>query len=301
MSRLVPDPDVAAAVQNDGSPLRRERRNSALLAIFLVVVAGLTLLGLHNSVRAEWGLALGIARRVDATVSGSQPSDQFSRSCTLTQINVTWTGPGTGNFTVCDEDAGQFPPGTAVTVYATAGDPVVSQNESRAGAIAGVSLESFFGLLLLLAIVALARTWLQLTRAGLRWRQVPWLPGAVMPAADKSARTRRQPGEPAVVFLDPDELPWPADADHARTCLTQVVDSRAYEQADERGLDVHAGPVNLRVLPRKDGARLAAGERVWLAPAGRTLTGRRSAPYAVIRSADKLLFWARGKRMPGRW
>jgi len=288
-------------VQYDGSPLGRERRNSALFAVFLVVIVTLTLMALHNSVRAEWSLALSDARRVDATVAGSQPSDQFSRTCTLTQVNVVWSGQGAGSFTVCDQDAGQFRPGTAVSVYATPGDPIVIQGESRADAIAGVSLESAFGLLLLMMIVALARNWLLLARAARRWRHVPWLPGTVMPAADNSARTRGQPGEPAVVFLDPGALPWPAGVDRARTCLTQVVDSRAYEQADECGLDVHAGPVNLRVLPRRDGARLGAAERVWLAPTGRTLSRRRSAPYAVIRSADNVLFWARGKGMPGRW
>jgi hypothetical protein len=300
-SRLAPDPAVAGAVRYDGSPLLRERRNSALLAIFLILVVAVTLLALRDSVRAEWSLALGNARRVEATVTGSQPSNQVNRTCTLTQINVRWPRGGAGNFTVCDEDAGQLPAGTSVTVYATPGDPAVIQGEGRAGAITGVSLESLFGLLLLLAIVALAWTWLQLTMAGRRWRHGPWLPGVVRPAAERSARTRRLPGAPAVVFLDSEALPWPAGTDYARTCLAQVVSSPSHEQAERQGLELHAGPANLRVLPRQDGTALAAGDRVWLVPAGRTLTGRRSAPYAVIRSSDRSLFWARGRRMPGRW
>lgn len=117
---------------------------------------------LHSSVRAEWGLALGSAHRVEATVTGSQPSDQPSRTCTQIQIDVVWSGHGTGNFSVCQQSAGQFPAGTAVLVYATPGDPVVSHGESRASVLTGVSLESFFGLLLLLAVAFL-------DPAGLPW------------------------------------------------------------------------------------------------------------------------------------
>jgi hypothetical protein len=48
-------------------------------------------------------------------------------------------------------------------------------------------------------------------------------------------------------------------------------------------------------------ARLADGDQVWVAPAGRTLRGhRRASPYAVIRAADRQVFWATGLPMPGQ-
>jgi hypothetical protein len=300
----IPDPRLAASVQYDGTGLRRQRRGTAFFAVFLIAAFTVPLVLLLGYVRAEWALAFGDARMVRATVLGSGPSAVLSRSCSMTQIDVAWSGPaggGSGNFAVCSENAGQFRAGTVVTVYATAGDATVIQGESRSGAITGVVFESVMTAAILLVVIGCGRTWLRLARARQRLRQVPWLAGHAMPATASASRARRMPGEPAVVFLDAADVPWPAGADRSRTCLIQAVDSRAYERADEEGLDIHAGPVNVRVLPRADRARLDEDDRVWLAPVGRTLRGRRTGPYALIRSADRRLFWATGLRMPAGW
>ena len=84
-----------------------------------------------------------------------------------------------------------------------------------------------------------------------------------------------------------------------RTCLADVP-VRIGAAAEERGLDPQAA-VRLNVQRRRDRAQLAEGDRVWVAPAGRTLRGhRRASPYAIIRAGDRQVFWATGMPMPGQ-
>jgi hypothetical protein len=178
-SALSPHPDVAPAALYDGSALRRSRRRAAFMTGFLVLLA-LIPLSLLGHVRAEWALTFGRARVVSATVAGSQPSAEFNRTCTMTQIDVIWPAPAgtsTGNFTVCAGDASQFPAGKVVQVAVLPGDSSVIQGESRADAISGVAIESAVALFLLVMLAASARWLLLLVTAGSRWRSGPWLPG----------------------------------------------------------------------------------------------------------------------------
>jgi hypothetical protein len=84
------------------------------------------------------------------------------------------------------------------------------------------------------------------------------------------------------------------------TCLVRSFPPATAQQAEEHGLDPD-NAIDLAVQRRKDGARLDSGDRVWVAPAGRTLRRHlRSGPYAVIRASDRRVSWAMGLRMPGR-
>jgi hypothetical protein len=296
-SNLAPRPDVTQAALYDGIGLRRYRRNAGLLTAFWVLVTALPLIALFGHVRAEWGLALGRARIVSAVVVGSAPALP-SRTCSMTNIDVSWPAPAgghTGQFPVCDNDASQFPPGTVVRVAAVPGDSSVIQGESRAGAIAGVVLESLFALVILAFVVGTARWWYALAAAGSRWKTAPWLAGEVRPGLTR----RRGGGQPVIVFLA-GPVPWPPLKIRKGTCLARSFPPGTAEQAEERGLDPDDA-IDLLVQRRKDGARLAPGDRVWVAPTGRTLRRHvRSGPYAVVRAGDRRVFWAMGQRMPGR-
>jgi hypothetical protein len=296
-SSLAPRPDVAQAALYDASGLRRYRRNAALLLAFWVLVTALPLIVLIGHVRAEWGLALGQARIVSAVVVGSAPTLP-SRTCSMTNINVSWPAPAGGHpgqFAVCDNDTSQFPVGTVVSVAVVPGDISVIQGESRASAVAGVILESVFGLVILFFLAGTARWWYVLAAAGRRWKTAPWLAGEVRPGLEG----RRGRGEPVIVFLA-GPVPWAAPKARKGTCLARSFPPGAAEQADEHGLDPD-NAIDLLVQRRKDAARLDSGDRVWVAPAGRTLPRHlRSGPYAVIRAGDRRVFWAMGQRMPGR-
>jgi hypothetical protein len=294
-SSLAPRPEIARAALYDGSYLGRLRRNAALLLAFWVVATVLPLIALFGSVRAEWGLALGQARIVSAVVVGYAPALP-SRTCSMTNINVSWPAPAgghSGRFAVCDNDTSQFGVGKVVSVAVVPGDTTVTQGESRASAIAGVAIESVFGLVILFFVVGTAQWWYALTAAGMRWKTAPWLAGEVRPGV----MSRRGRGQPIIFFLA--SAPWPPLKIRKGTCLTRSFPPGTAEQAEEDGLDPD-GAIDLLVQRRKDGAHLDSGDRVWVAPAGRTLRRHfRSGPYAVIRESDRRVFWATGQRMPG--
>jgi hypothetical protein len=296
-SSLAPRPDVAQAALYDASPLRRYRRNAVFFAAFLVLATVLPLIALFGSVSAEWGLALGRARIVSAVVTGSAPALP-GHTCSMTNIEVSWPAPAGGHpgqFAVCDNDVSEFPPGRVVSVAVVAGDTTVTHGESRASAIAGVAIESAVGLLILLMVAATVRWWYVSAAAGKRWKTAPWLAGEVRPGV----RSRSGRGEPVIVFLA-GPVPWPPVKVRRGLCLVRSFPLATARQAEEQGLDP-GNAIDLAIQRRKDGARLASGDRVWVAPTGRTLRRRlRYGPYAVIRATDRRVFWATGLPMPGR-
>ena len=103
-----PPPDLVRTAHDDGRGLRRLRRGTLIFIVVFALIVGLPALALSGHIRTEWSLAFGVATMVDATVTGSSPSDQPSRSCSLTSIHVVWTAPvgdHFGQLTVCDDQA----------------------------------------------------------------------------------------------------------------------------------------------------------------------------------------------------
>ncbi len=299
-SPLAPPPDVARTAHDDGRGLRAPQRMTLIFVVVIALLIGLPALALSGHIRTEWSLAFGAATTVDATVTGSSPSLQPSRTCSLTNIDVVWTAPvGThsGSFTVCDDEAAQFPLGAKVQVAVVPGDRSVIQGEGRGSAIVGVAIETFFLLLILLLLAAAVRQWLVLATASRHWRTAPWLPGTVFPAPPGRAG-----GQPVLVIPPGDTAPWtrpPTAKARRRTCLADGVPVRIGQDAEGGGLDPQAA-IRLNVQRRGDRMRLAEGDQVWVAPAGRTLGGHhRTGPYAVIRASDRLVFWATGRPLPG--
>jgi hypothetical protein len=299
-SALAPPPEVAGTAHDDGRGLRAPRRVTLIFIVVIALLIGLPALALSGHIRTEWSLAFGAATTVNATVTGSSPSLQPSRTCSLTNIDVVWTAPvGThsGSFTVCDDQAAQFPFGAKVQVVVVPGDRSVIQGEGRGSAIFGVVLETLVLLLVLLLLAAGLRQWWLLATARRHWRSAPWLPGTIFPAPPGRAA-----GQPVLVIPPGDTVPWtlpPPGKARRRTCLADDVPVRIGQDAEERGLDPQAA-IRLNVQRRGDRMRLAEGDQVWVAPAGRTLGGhRRTGPYAVIRASDRLVFWATARRLPG--
>ncbi|HEX4253851.1 MAG TPA: hypothetical protein VH089_02115 [Streptosporangiaceae bacterium] len=297
---MAPPPEVARTAHDDGRGLRAPRRVTLTVVVVIALLIGLPALALSGHIRTEWSLAFGATTMVDATVTGSAPSDQVSRGCSLVNIDVVWTAPvGThsGQFTVCEDQAGQFPFGAPVRVAVVPGDRSVIQGEGRGSAIFGVVLETLVLLLILLLLAAGLRQWLQLATARRHWRSAPWLPGTVFPAPPG-----RAVGQPVLVIPPGDPVPWTRPAPgkaRRRTCLADDVPVLIGRAAEERGLDPQAA-VRLNVQRRGDHARLAEGDQVWLAPASRTLGGHhRTGPYAIIRASDQLVFWATARPLPG--
>lgn len=298
----VPRPDVVAQAHWRRAGLGRLQTRFTGLFAFFVLVLLIPLAANFGTVRAEWGLALGRARIVRAIVVGSSPSAQFSRTCSMTDIHVTWPGPpapGAGSFSVCDDQAFGYQPGTAVKVAALPGDSAVTARESRGSAIAGVVIESVFLLIWLLFIGVTCWAAIVAVTAARRWRRVAWLPGAASPG-DQPRRGGRGGTQRAVIFLNPESVPWDPGSDPRWTAMAGAQPSASAAWADESGLSRRTA-ASVGILPHRDGARLQQGDQVWLAPAGLTLLRRyRTSPYAVIRAADSRVFWATGRRLPGR-
>src|ERR1700761_4222990 len=180
-----PPPDLVRTADDDRRGLRGLRRGTLIFIALFALLFGLPAFLLFGHIRTEWSLAFGIATKVEATVTGSSASAQPSRSCALTNIHVVWTAPvgdRFGQFTVCDNQAGEFPIGTTVPVDVVAGNSSVIQGEGRGSAIFGVVLETLVLLFVVLLLFAFARQGWQLTVAPGRWRSVPWVPGTVYPA-----------------------------------------------------------------------------------------------------------------------
>jgi hypothetical protein len=295
---LLPHPDVAESALADGRALGRLRRKAAIFFVFMVLVVALPVTALFGPISAEWALAAGRARAVQATVVGTAPSDEFNRTCTMTRINVTWpaaAGTSAGHFSVCDSAAPEYPAGRVVEVAVKPGDSSVIAGESRAGAVSGVALESLVLLFIVVMLAATARWWFVLATAGHRWKTAPWLPGEATPATDR----RRDTSQRIFVLFDRGSVPWPPERARGRTCLARSLPLPVARRADDRGLDPGAA-AELTVQRRRDREQLEDGDRVWVAPAGRTWPRRhRSAPYAVIRASDRRVFWATGQKMPG--
>jgi hypothetical protein len=291
---------VVQNAQDNGRSLRRLRRATLIFVVVMILIVGLPSLALSGHINTEWSLAFGQATMVNATVTGSSPSDQPSRTCSLTDIHVVWTAPAGdhfGQFTVCDDQAAQFTPGTTVQVDVVADDTSVIQGESRGSAIFGVVLETVVLLFFLLLLGAAVRTWLVLLVAPRRWRDAPWLPGVAFPNG-----RGRGAGQPVLVIPESGTVPWARPSSRKgrrRTCLAFDVPADVGDRAESRGLEP-GDAINLNVQRRPD-AHLVAGDQVWVAPAGRTLRGRRrTGPYAIIRAADRQVFWATGRPMPGQ-
>jgi hypothetical protein len=301
-----PPPDVVRTAQDDRRGLHRLQRRILTFVVVILVIVGLPSIALSGHIGAEWALAFGDATAVNATVTGSSPSAEPSRTCSLTNVYVVWTAPvgdHIGQFTVCDDEVGKFTFGTTVPVFVLPGDSSVIQGEGRGSAIFGVVLETVLLLFFLLLLVAAIRQWLTLMTASRRWRDAPWLPGAAYPAPVTRRRRGRAGGQLILVVPAYGSVPWTRPASRSarrRTCLAADVPNDVGQQADKRGLEPQ-DTISLSVQRRRDNAQLADGDQVWVAPAGRTLRGhRRASPYAVIRAADRQVFWATGLPMPGQ-
>jgi hypothetical protein len=294
-SLLMPHPDIVESALADGRAPGRLRRQAAIFFVFMVLVVALPVIALFGHISAEWALAAGRARAVRATVVGTAPSDEFNRTCTMTRINVTWpaaAGTSAGHFSVCDSAVPEYPAGRVVQVAVKPGDSSVIAGESRAGAVFGVALESLVLLFIVVMLAATARWWFVLAAAGRRWKTAPWLPGEATPAAGRRQRI--------FVLFDHGSVPWPPERARGRTCLSRSLPLAVARLADDRGLDPGTA-AELTAQRRRDGEQLGEGDRVWVAPAGRTWPRRyRSGPYAVIRASDRRVFWATGLKMPGR-
>lgn len=303
-----PPPDVVRTAQDDRRGLHRLQRRILTFVVVMVLIVGVPSLALSGTIGAEWALAFGDATAVNATVVGSSPSAEPNRTCSLTNIDVVWTAPvgdHIGQFSVCDDEASKFTTGTTVRVSVLPGDSKVIQGEGRGSAIFGVVLETLVGLFFLFMVVGGIRQWLTLLAASRRWRDAPWLPGAAFPApAATGRRGRGRAGGQTILVVPVDgSVPWTRPASRSarrRTCLAASVPYDIGDRAGKRGLEPQ-DTVSLSVQRRRDGAQLADGDQVWVAPAGRTLRGRRrTSPYAVIRAADRQVFWATGLPMPGQ-
>jgi hypothetical protein len=296
-----PRSDVAARAQWRRAGLGRlQARFTGLFAFFVLIL--LIPAASFGTIRAEWGLALGRARIVQATVVGSSPSAEFNRNCSMTDIHVVWSGPpepGTGSFSVCDDRVSGYRPGGVVRVAALPGDSSVTAGESRGSAIAGVVIESVFLLIWLLFIGVTGWAAIVAVTAARRWRRAAWLPGSASPG-DVPRGRRRGGTQRAVIFLDPGSVPWDPGSDPRWTAMAGGQPYASAAWADESGLSRRTA-AGVSILPRRDGSRLQQGDQVWLAPAGLTLLRRyRTSPYAVVRVADSRVFWATGRRLPGR-
>lgn len=299
----VPPSDLIHAAKDDGRGLRRLRRRTVIFLVILVLAVGLPSLALSGHIGTEWALAFGDTTVVNATVTGSAPSDQPSRSCSLTDIDVIWTAPvgdHVGQFTVCTDEASQFAAGTTVQVDVLSGDSSVIQGEGRGSAIFGVVLETIVLVFILLLLAAGVWQLFRLAAARRHWREAPMLPAVAFPAGSKRSRDG---GQPTWIVPVGDTVPWtlPSSAKaRRRTCLANIPVPQG-TQAEASGLDPQNALV-LNVLQRpKDPALLASGDPVWLAPAGRTMrTHRRAAPYAIVRTTDRQVFWANGLPLPGQ-
>jgi hypothetical protein len=260
-------PEVVRTAQDNGRSLRRLRRATLTFVVVMFLLVGLPSLALSGHINTEWSLAFGQTTTVNATVTGSSPSDQPSRTCSLTNIDVIWTAPvgdHYGQFTVCDDDASQFAVGTTVPVDVAPGDSSVIQGEDRGSAIFGVVLETIVLLFFLLLLGAAVRSWLVLLLAPRRWRDAPWLPGAAFP----NGRGRGL-GQPVLVIPVGGAVPWTRPLPpkrRSRTCLAVDVPADVGGLAESRGLEPHDA-INLNVQRRPD-AQLAAGDQVWVAPTG---------------------------------
>jgi hypothetical protein len=302
-SAAAPPPDLIQAAQDDGRGLRRLRRRTVIFLAVLLFAVGLPSLALSGHIGTEWALAFGDTTSVTATVTGSAPSDQLSRTCSLTDIDVIWTAPvgdHTGQFTVCDDQAGQFAAGSTVQVDVLPGDSSVIQGEDRGSAVFGVVLETIVLVFILLLLAAGVWQLFRLAAARRHWRTAPMLPAVVFPAGSKRSRDG---GQPTWIVPVGDTVPWtrpPSLKARRRTCLANISVPLG-TRAEASGLDPENALV-LNVLQRpKDPVRLASGDPVWLAPAGRTMrTHRRAAPYAIVRTTDQQVFWANGLPMPGQ-
>ena len=290
------------AAKDDGRGLRRLRRRTVIFLVVIVLAVGLPSLALSGHIGTEWALAFGHTTTVDATVTGSAPSDQPSRTCSLTDIEVIWTAPvgdHAGQFTVCADDASQFPVGSTVPVAVLPGDTSVIQGEGRGSAIFGVVLETIVLLFILLLLAAGVWQLFRLAAARRHWREAPMVPGVVFPAG---SRRSRDGGQPVWIVPVGDTVPWTRPSSpkaRRRTCLANIPVGVG-TQAEASGLDPQ-NTLTLNVLQRpKDPAQLASGDPVWVAPAGRTLrTHRRAGPYAIVRTTDRQVFWANGLPLPG--
>jgi hypothetical protein len=301
-----PPPDVVRTAQDDRRGLHRLQRRILTFVVVILVVVGLPSIALSGHIGAEWALAFGDATAVTATVTGSSPSGEPSRTCSLTNIDVVWAAPvgdHIGQFTVCDDEVDKFTLGTTVRVFVLPGDSSVIQGEGRGSAIFGVVLETLVGLFFLLMLAGAIWQWLTLLTASRRWRDAPWLPGAAYRAPATGRRRGRAGGQQILVVPVYGSVPWTRPASRSarrRTCLAPDVPYDIGQRADQRGLEPQDA-ISLSVQRRRDNAQLADGDQVWVAPAGRTLRGhRRAGPYAVIRAADRQVFWATGLPMPGQ-
>jgi hypothetical protein len=297
---LAAPPEVAERAAADGRRnLRRIRNRMLRFALCVVLILGVPSLLLSGHISAEWALAFGHAHGVTATVIGSSPSADLGSECGKTNIDVAWADPigfHQGSFTVCNEDAGQYPPGKTVRVNVLAGDGSVIQGEGRGSAIFGVAIESLVVLGSLLLLAGLGRLVIGLTVAGRRWSRAPWLPGTSL----AGRATTRSAGQ-AVVFVPRTGLvPWPrppASTRRPRTALDRSLLGEAGDQAREHGFDPD-NALRLVAWRRKDGYLLTPGDQLWLA-APRRARGHRRTPYALIRAGDHRVFWAFGPPLPG--
>jgi hypothetical protein len=277
-SSLAPPPEAQRAVLDDNGVLWGMRWRIAITATASAVLVAFFAALLSGPAHAEWALASGTAKIVNASVVGSNPLQKGRRTC-MTQVHVVWPAPGGANrahFTVCDDNAASwFPPGKVIKVATTSGNANVIYGEGRGRAVLAVVAESMALLCLLLLGALAVRRWLALRAAAARWRTAPWLPG--------SLRLGSGPGklQQVLISFDPGIVPWTREqyrgAQNEDTCPV----------------------VGLRIQSRGDD-QLADGDQVWLIPTGRSLfRRRRSAPYAVVRMTDRKVFWGTGQPLPG--
>jgi hypothetical protein len=273
---LAAPPEAQRAVLDDNGVLSGMRWRIAIATAVSALLAAFAAALLSGPARAEWALASGTAKTVNASVAGSGPLQKGHRTC-LTQVNVVWPAPGGanhGHFTVCDDNAAaRFPPGKVIKVATISGNASVIYGEGRGRAVLAVAAESMALLCLLLLGLFAVRRWLALRAAAARWRTAPWLPGRLRPGSGPGKLHR------VLISFDPGTVPW---------TLEQYRGPRTDYPAFE-----------LRIQPRSD-EYLADGDQVWLIPTGRSLfRRRRSAPYAVVRMTDRKVFWGTGQPLPG--
>ncbi|HEX3813537.1 MAG TPA: hypothetical protein VHX59_11905 [Mycobacteriales bacterium] len=255
---------------DDGGYRRRQLRRQIIGIVFMVLL-GLFIAGLMSqaTTTAEWGRAFGRDHRVSGIVAGVIPNVGSTRVCTLSRVVLVWAEDGnsrSGYLDVCSDETGKYRRGTTVAGWALRADPrddpVGVNVEGRPSAIFGVTLESLMILGLVAVIAALCRTLWRLLRAPhvLSRRIVRSMTVDLTTHTFANGRSVRS-GTRVVLH--------PEDGDN----LSAVARTR------------------------RDTRLLAAGDALSVIPTGHSLFRHRPAgPVALIREADRQLFWSNALR-----
>ncbi|HEX3785984.1 MAG TPA: hypothetical protein VHX38_40550 [Pseudonocardiaceae bacterium] len=272
----------------DDGGARRGMLGRQAVGLAFAVLLGLLIAGLLSeaTTSAEWGRAFGTDQPITGTVNRVLPNTGSTRTCTLDSVVLTWQdGPTVraGYFDVCSDEIGNYPTGARVAGWAPPidanNDPVGVNLESRGGAIFGVILDSLLVLAVLAAIVGLAIALVRTIRAP---KVLGRRPASGMSVVGRAAprRGRRQRSTTGSRFVL-------VPAGHPAVSLSGDL------AVSLSGTWLAGTRLVGRVTRRRDLETLADNDAVTAIPTGRSLLRRRPVgPVALVREADRKLFWS---------